>query len=107
MTLYETSNGRKTVKSPLLWLLPTEATETRKDGRILMRFKGTTISAGWANESEYAERKREKAKRIMRDAIAASVDAIKYDIERDSDPSSNKTRAEAILALAEAFMKTR
>ena len=107
MTLYKTSKGKKTVTSPILRLLPTEATEIIKNGRVLMCFKGTTVAAGWANESECAEQKRKKPKQIMLGAIAASVDAITYDIERDSDPSSNKTRAEAILALAEAFRKTR
>lgn len=48
-----------------------------------------------------------KTKRLIREAILLSIDAIKDDITNDADQEANKTRAEAIKTLTEAYKNTK
>lgn len=44
-----------------------------------------------------------KSSELIKESIVLAVDAIKDDICEDRDPDNNKTRAEAIKALTEAY----
>lgn len=45
----------------------------------------------------------DKTKKLIKQALLFAIDSIKEDIARDSDAVDNRIRAEAILALAQAY----
>ena len=47
--------------------------------------------------------KRFRTKRLIEESILLAVDSISEDIQRTADEAENKTRAEAIKLLAEAY----